>query len=541
MKHYACLAVIALTGSQLCSIVLHGQTLTPSYLNEMPTPARIISEIKGKDAEDTIERQMGAFQALIKMIADMAWGLEKRYIPRRVTPDEDRIRLAYGQAYADLWQKAAKKEDHLYDHDLHLLGELLTKLFPQSFRDLYSKSDANAEEYYKAYRAKMSGPLVTIGPAAPPAGKPVTTPVNNAGGASGMPVALRRCIESGRSQRNCVSETMTNSMDQLTGQLVGISTKAPATTGLRMTGDYSGPRGIRLIFQPENAVLTCSDVSATLPYSVEISNTQVLIRLQNGATTIVFPMQPDGRLAGSGVATINGVTAAGTRTEQTMGNTTQTTTRTRELTPLEARNYPGAQTNGQIKTIQEQSTETVYGPTGTRQMINYENKKAQCSLGLMTPTGPTPVPADMENPAVLLTTIFSGASVLMNGGNSKDAYNDMFNVGKAPPPGLRMGGKYAGANEFSITFHPESATVACGDAERALEYSVQRTANQVLLKIQDKTDPITLQVKPDGSLVGTGTVQVNGRTIVGTTDDPNNPYTFAPKTGRCTLGSLVAR
>lgn len=103
----------------------------------------------------------------------------------------------------------------------------------------------------------------------------------------------------------------------------------------------------------------------------------------------------------------------------------------------------------------------------------------------------------------------------MKGGSAKDAYVDMFNLDKAPPPGLRMGGRYAGANGFSITFHPESATVACGDAERALEYSIQRTANELLLKIQDKTDPITLQLKPDGSMLGTGTVQVNGRTIVG--------------------------
>jgi hypothetical protein len=117
----------------------------------------------------------------------------------------------------------------------------------------------------------------------------------------------------------------------------------------------------------------------------------------------------------------------------------------------------------------------------------------------------------------------------------------MLNLDKAPPPGLRMGGKYAGENGFSITFHPESATVACGNAERALEYSIQRTSNQVLLKIQDKTDPITLQLKPDGSLLGTGTVQVNGRTIVGTTDDPNNPFTYAPKVARCAVGSLGSR
>jgi hypothetical protein len=92
---------------------------------------------------------------------------------------------------------------------------------------------------------------------------------------------------------------------------------------------------------------------------------------------------------------------------------------------------------------------------------------------------------------------------------------------------------------FSITFHPESATVACGDAERAHEYSIQKNANQILLKILDNTDPIALQLKPDGSLFGEGTVQVNGRTIVGTTEDPQNPFVYAPRIGRCTVGSLV--
>ncbi|MEP6602218.1 MAG: hypothetical protein ABJB49_10490 [Nitrospirota bacterium] len=536
MKHYGRLTVIPLAVSVLSSITVNGQTLKPSYLSEMPAPARIISEIKGKDAEDTIERQMGAFQALIKMIDDMAYGLEKRYLPNRATPDEAKMRLAYGQAYADLWHKATKKEDHLYDHDPQLLGELLARLFSPGFRDLYSKSDANAAEHLKAFQAKMYGPSPTSEPTPNPGSKPLTTAANSAAVTPGSTTEMRRCLESGRSQRICFSETMTNGMDQLTG----ISTKVPTTAGLRMTGAYSGPRGLRLIFQPDKAVLTCSEVSSPLPYGVEVTNTQALIKIQNGATTVVFALQPDGKLAGSGTTTINGITAAGTRTEQTMGTTTRTTTRQRELTPLEARNYPDAQTNGQIKTIKEESTETSFGPTGTTRKINYENKKAQCSLGLMTPTGPTPLPPDIENPMGLLTTILSGTSVLMKGGSTKDAVADMFNLDKAPPPGLRMGGKYVGANGFSITFHPESASVACGNAERALAYSVQRTANQVLLKIQDKTDPITLQLKPDGSLFGTGTVQVNGRTIVGTTDDPDNPYTFAPKVARCTLGSLVA-
>jgi len=54
------------------------QATNPPYLSEMPAPARIRTEIKGKDAENTGERQMGAFQALVKMIDDMARGLSHR-------------------------------------------------------------------------------------------------------------------------------------------------------------------------------------------------------------------------------------------------------------------------------------------------------------------------------------------------------------------------------------------------------------------------------------------------------------------------------
>ena len=94
----------------------------------------------------------------------------------------------------------------------------------------------------------------------------------------------------------------------------------------------------------------------------------------------------------------------------------------------------------------------------------------------------------------------------MNGGTAQDSLKDMLNLDKAPAPGLRMSGTYAGQNGFSITFHPESATVACGDAERAHEYVIQQNANQIMLKIQDNTNPIALQLKPGGSLFGEGTV-----------------------------------
>jgi hypothetical protein len=527
------LAGMTLAAAFLNAVAIKAQALNPSYLKDMPGPTRIISEIKGKDAEDTIERQMGAFQALMKMVDDMAYGMEHRYLPLRATPDENRIKNAYGEAYAELWHNAKNPEDHLYDHDRVLLGELLTKLFPQQFRDLYAKSDANAAAAYQAFQANNFGLPTAVQPPAP-------APSTSVAAAPGLSPETRRCIESGRSQRVCFSESMSNGMDQLVGQLTGLDLKSATTAGLRMTGDYSGPQNTRLVFQPDKAVLTCSDVSSPLPYTVEIAGTQVLIKIQNGSNPVLFELRPDGKLAGSGQTRIDGITATGTSTTQTMGPTSQTTTTTRELTPLEAQNYPNARQNGQTFTTTETSTTTSFGPTGG-QTVNYQNRSANCTLGLMTATGPTLLPSDIENPAVLLTTIFSGAAVLMKGGTTQEAVTDMFNLDKAPAPGLRVSGKYAGANNFSITFHPESVTVACGDAEHALNYIVQRTANQTLLTIQDKTDPITLQLKPDGTFTGQGTAQVNGRTIVRSTDDPDNPFVFAPKVASCPIGILAPR
>jgi hypothetical protein len=140
-----------------------------------------------------------------------------------------------------------------------------------------------------------------------------------------------------------------------------------------------------------------------------------------------------------------------------------------------------------------------------------------------------------------MMTIFSGAGTLMKGGSKEDALKTMLNLDHPTPPGLRMGGTYAGTSGFSLTFHPESVTLSCGGAHRALEYSIQRSGTQTSLQIQDKTNPISLLVKPDGSLFGQGTVQVNGRVIVGTTesDDPDKMFVYAPRVERCEVGRLV--
>src|SRR5262249_35228585 len=156
---------------------------------------------------------------------------------------------------------------------------------------------------------------------------------------------------------------------------------------------------------------------------------------------------------------------------------------------------------------------------------------------------PLPVVNEMaKNPIAYLTTLFSGVGTMMQGGSGEDALKEMLNPKseRAIAPGLRVHGRFAGLSGFSLAFHRESVTLGCGDAERALEYSVHRSGDKTLLVVKENGNPISFQYLSDGSVVGEGTVQVNGRVITGTTEDIKNPFTFAPRVARCEVGRLVA-
>lgn len=531
-----------LIASILSPVAIYSQTLNPAYLAEMPVSAKVLAGITGKDAEDTGERQMGAFMSLIDIMDQMAWGIGHRYVnnadTRALTPDERRIRLAYQTAYADLWHKVTNKEDHKYDHDRDLRNELLGKFFPESFRALYFQSNKNAMAAYKAFHDKMY---------ANPAAAASTQPGTQTGSpgsqtaAPGSRTELRRCIASGRSMRICFSESLGNGFSQLFGMNLN-QPQTPSPPGLRMTGDYASADGFRLIFEPEQVTMVCRGVPAPKPYTVRITDTQTLVTLQHDSKPVVFALRPDGKLAGSGPIRVTGLVPSGSHSEQTMGTTRQKTTTTRELTPLEARNYPNATANGQVYTVKEDASQLVYGPAGSRTVTDFTTKSADCTIGLLSPIGGSPLPTLPKNDFEILTTIGAGMGALMKGGDAKAATNEMLfpDAGKTIAPGLRMSGSYASQTGFNLNFHSDSVTVACGDSERALEYSIQHAGNKTTLVVKDDSNPTSLQLMPDGSITGEGTVQVNGRIITGTTEDLNNPFVFAPHVAGCPVGRLVA-
>ena len=512
------------------------QQPNPPYLSQFPSVEKVMNGLKTADPRETAIRQMGAFYQLTEIIKALSGSREFRGL----TPDEQRVMGTYqvadfkvgeaaSKAFPGVPKSGAETEFRFsrWDGRFGVDGiQTFQLLLPPAIKaefDRIVKADLDRR------KAREQANQNTIQP---------VQPSSSSRAAPGSSAELRRCVESGRSMRNCFSESMTSGFDQLTGLA---NFKEQPKPGFRMTGDYSTNSGFRLIFQPEQVTMICHAVPAKRQYAVEITETQVLVKIQNEAKPVVLTLLPNGKLSGSGPIHVVGQVPGGQRTEQTYGPTTQSSTRTRQLAPGEERYYQNATKNGQVWTVQEDTTELVYGSTGSRTVTDFVTKSADCNLGMMNADGPTPLPPDLENPMGLITAIFSGAGTLMKGGSQKDALKEMLNLNNPIAPGLRMGGTYAGTNGFSLTFHPESVTLSCGAAHRALEYSILRTGTQASLQIKDKTNPVSFLLKPDGSLLGQGTVQVNGRVIVGTNEsqDPNNMFVYEPRVERCEVGRLV--
>jgi len=472
----------------LLPVSTNSQTTNPRWIADFPAPDRVIKEIKGKDDQNAIERQMGAFKHLLEMIDSMAYGLERRNLqfPKYVTPDENRTKEIYGKAYADLWYKAKNHDAWTnYVHDGDLWAEMMSKLFSKPFQDLYRRSDSNTAAVMDQHRKESAG--VVMGEAAESEVKPGST------------AEMRKCVESGRSMRVCFAEVSNNGMEQITG----FNLNLPIPPGPRMTGDYGTAQGLRLIFQPHEVTMVCRGIRESRDYEVELNDAQTLIKIANGNGSIGLTLRPDGKIAGSGPVKVTGTVVVGSRTENVQA----------------------------------------YGPAGEiiygqRLVVDVAPKTVDCNLGLFNVIGSTPLPPNLGNPFEYLGTIFSGMKVMAKGGDSKAALREMIGIDNAPAPGVRLNGVYASATGLSMAFHPESVTLVCGDAEQAVEYSIRRSTNQIMLRLVGSNGPVDLIRQPNGSFAGTGNIQVNGRRVVGTTQDPDAPLKFAPVVNRCDLGTL---
>jgi hypothetical protein len=101
---------------------------------------------------------------------------------------------------------------------------------------------------------------------------------------------------------------------------------------------------------------------------------------------------------------------------------------------------------------------------------------------------------------------------------------------------LRLTGEYIGSGGLSVKFDTVSALLKCGESADTLDYSIENSGNQTLVKVHNAGMPVVLGFKADGTLIGSGPVRVNGRRLRG--KNATGGFNLVPRTATCTLGIL---
>lgn len=501
------------------------QNMDSSYLSKLPSVERVMRDVQGKNSIDTAAKQAGAFWQLRNVIIHMAQNMRRN--ENNMTPEEQRVGNEYYAAWSKLWQTVTQQVKDGptqfalsgYTMDGAFLEEILQRLCAPGFRNEYwqmsepinsrirqrleqDKALAQQAEKDREEAAKQQQP------------KPWQR-------------ELSRCIASGRSESQCMTEALSKGANDLFG-----TKRSPRPAGLYLAGLYRGADGFGIKFGADNATIGCKQVTASAGYAIEMNGNQVAIKILSGSNwsdlpalpgltkpaaitddfqgqRIVLPVRPDGRLAPTrvspqppGTVKVSGQVVVGYEKG------------TRTITETDRNGY----TTNRYEPIQRAITEP---------------RTEQCAMGLLT-----------LDPSVA----GSGPS---EGGLGTLAVGAFLSVGdpkanKPIPPGFRLHGKYTGEEGFDIEFHPENALIECRDAVIARDYSVSMSGNRVMVSIQHGATPITLELRPDGTLAGSGQVQVNSRRVVGVKQRIEGTRNvqeavFAPISDTCSVGVLTPR
>jgi hypothetical protein len=470
----------------------------------MPSPDRVVKEIRGKDEQNSIERQMGAFKHLLKIIDSMAYGLEHRSLqfPNKVTPDEARQKESYGKAFAELWYKAKNHDAWTdYVHDGDLWDEMMSKLFSKNFQELYRQSDNNTAVVMEKHRKESEGVVFGGSPA-------------QAGGGNDF---LGLCAAKGLDPITCFVQTGMKNM-------IKASNEEPVVPGLRMSGVYrNGKFSVNLNPYGDGAWVNCGDVVLISQYLMDRRNNQIVVQIENEGDSFTLALRPDGTsLSGPISVPIHGHSPSGgggSTTTASAGGVPRTveTTRTRELTPLEARQYPGATKNGQTYTVNETTTSTEYDPLPSSQPAPWPAKTAPCNIGTVRLFIP-PEGAATEKPDDLFSKMFP-------------------DNGERTPNGLRMLGTYSGEGGAQIRFMAEKAIIRCGSTILEKPYSVTNKGGSVSIDMEGSGGPKAFVLRADGSLEGDNVMLlIRGKQKIG--EDKLGDESFAPSSNSCAYGAL---
>jgi hypothetical protein len=498
--------------------------MDPAYLADMPSVDRVKNEIKGTDPADTQARQVAVFTELGEYVKRMK---SSRSMRSPYTPDEQTVMNAYSVASYQITQDYAKS--HTPDEakaftSMHwkyemgdadkwargLMGQQATAAYGGAMKDLSAGAKKHYDEEMRTYNDAVAKQKEA---AAHPGGGPEDHYAKDAGS-----VAVRHCVESGRSEIECLQEGMKVGLNDLMGGDIqeAIIGKTPA--GLRLTGVYSGS-GFALNFRQDMVYVFCGDLNPEpRTYTVDRSGMQISVNIPVTTPPLVLSYKMDGTLSGGGrTIAVAGEVPAGGGGGSTGGQMQTTTTTTqRQLEPGEEREYSADQLhqNGGQFSVDQQTTSTSWSPA-TFQRPRTVPKTERCTVGTLPPGG------ESIKTATLLTQVLG--SKASKSANSK--------------PGLRLNGTYAVPGGLKIEFRDDSATLGCGESFSSEAYALRWEGSQLTVNFQNGAGPLSLVLEPSGALSGSGNVEVAGRKAI---QGAGGEVDYLPRSARCSLGTLEA-
>ena len=469
------------------------KSLNPSYLSEMPSVDQVLQGMKAGDSHETALRQIWAFYELIEVIKTLSG--DREFSRNGFLPDETKIIGEYQVAQYKVSQEADKafpnnkpSEDLTYhfsrwDPKFGFKGINIWQFFSESLQSQFTQIVAKDNARYAAMRAEQRR-IAAQGVSADPQ-------VSNQ--ASGSPfvrndpgtLAARRCVELGGNALECVGKGFFSGLMDM----VGVDPKAVTGsqfTGVLMNGRYLGSGGLALDFGA--GTLSLNGCGKLVPnghaYTITKKPNQLLISVRSEPTPFVLAMGSDGRLSGPGPIDVNGQIITGYDRVWMQ------------------RYHNGIAVAGE-------------GYWDSRPV--YAAKTERCNIGSLAQAPP---PAPDTNP--LTATITSAISTIIPQG----------------PAGLRMSGQYAGLGGLALEFGVDSVVMDCGAAHVKQAYSVENTANQLVVNVKNGGSPFMLALQPNGTLTGSGTSDIAGRVVTGSTE---NAFTYAAKNARCAIGTLAPK
>lgn len=501
-----------------------GTPFSPPYTAEFPSAHHVIEAMLAGDPRKNITRALGAYYQLSEILEVLAGERAKGAL----LPDEKRLIGDYNRLAGELTQVAQQKfpgehfeigaNPYHYARSDPKFGfegiHVWTVFLSPDIQMAYAKSVGGSDARYMAaieQQRQAAMKQAQEDQAAAEAEAQQSTMSQDPGR-----VAMRRCMESGRSDMECMKEAMGVGLSDLSG--VTMPNLVPQ--GLRLTGLYSeGNFGLQ--FAQDLVTVACGDLIAqSLPYTVERSDSRVVVRVPVSPRPVTLTWQADGRLMGPGAMDINGSVVAGKATATTSTGyevQTQTTTSQKTIDAAEAGQYNPDQVhqNGTETTVDQQTSTTTMNPTRTTHYsVPTRPKTERCAVNSLVPTG-----KNVAIPAVLTQALGTKAS------NSSSL-----------EPGLRLSGTYASSTGTQIEFREDSATVGCGKIANSEAYSVTVDHGQMVVRFQNNTGPLSLVLQPDGKLSGAGIVEIAGRRVY---EDANGHVAYAPQSAQCTLGTFA--